>query len=483
MNEIIKFTDYIKINEAVIIPVVDVVIGNSGVLKYRNRNTHDLPLKGIVKLKSITVTDGSGKKVLATLSKKSEDAGKTQSGVYATKMVVSEILGQDGKKYPGGLDKNGKLLGVHFDPEGNLLTNEYGRKNSKKIELSPEVRDQMQDDINLKTEELKYWNEKIDYIRIVPTKPTGWVNVKVDMEVIKRVRRYSAGLVNLDKISDNSHDAFVSKLKVLSEISNRDKNSTSANIDRSEIQKQMSAIILLHYVNEIKTFFTPSTSGLLFESFLGGLIPYAKVTEDNGKADISVPTAAGNIGYQIKLYSENASNVDIAFKGKVEEGETSIHPNGEIPLDYYLVCIKSGDKIDIYLLDSDPSSSCYYSKFRSSKGKGDKRTTTSETFSLSELRAKSNTSGLKYTLNLSDLEGKINIIGKGIKNNLDDLYKQLSEFQYNVETIITGVDEKSKKVIEDSKFTEISNSAKGNLEEMTRVLTKLVKGLNRKPKV
>jgi len=479
MNEIIKFTDYIKVNEAVIIPVVDVVIGNSGVLKY----TKSLPLKGIVKLKSTTVTDESGAKVLANLSKKSEAEGKTQSSVYATKMVVDEILGQDGKKYPGGLDKNGKLLGVHFDPDGNLLTGPFRKAGSRKIELSPEVKDVMQDNINLT---MKYWNENIDYIRIVPSTPTGWVNVKVDMEVIKRVRRYSAGLVNPDKISDNSHEAFTSKLKVLSEISNRDKNSTSNNIGRSEVQKQMSAIILLHYVNEIKTFFTPSTSGLLFESFLGGLIPYAKVTEDNGKADISVPIPGGSIEYQVKLYSENASNVDIAFKDKLPAGQPSIYPNGENPLDYYLICVKNGDKIDIYLLDSDRDSPYYYSKFRSGKGKGDKRIIieTSQTFSLSELKTKSSSiPGLKYTLNLSDLEGKINVIGKSIKTNLDFLYKQLSEFQYNVETIITGVDEKSKKVIEDDKFIDISTKAGKNLEEMTNVLNKLVKGINKKPRV
>jgi len=482
MNEIIKFTDYIKLNEAVIIPVVDVVIGNSGVLKYRGV----LPLKGTVKLKSAIVTDESGAKVLANLSNKSKEKGKTQSSVYATKMVVDEILGQDGKNYAGGLDKNGKLLGVHFDPYGNLLTGPFGKTGSRKIQLSPQVRDEMAYDINLKTDDLKYWNENVDYIRIVPSTPTGWVNVKVDMEVIKRVRRYSAGLVNPDKISDNSHDAFVSKLKVLSEISNKDKNSTSNNIGRSEVQKQMSAIILLHYVNEIKTFFTPSTSGLLFESFLGGLIPYAKVTEDNGKADISVPAPGGNIEYQVKLYSENSSNVDIAFKGLVPDGQPSIHPNREMPLDYYLICIKNGDKIDIYLLDSNPNSPYYYSKFRAGKGKGDKRTIniTSQTFSLSELSAKSSSiPGLKYTLNLSDLEGKINVIGKSIKTNLDNLYKQLSEFQYNVETIITGVDEKSKKVIEDDKFIDISTKAGKNLEQMTDVLNKLVRGINKKPKL
>ena len=480
MNEIIKFTDYKTINENVIIPVVDVVISTSGVFKYRN----ELPLKGIVKLKSSTYTDEKGDTVLATLSKKSEKKGLTQSEHEAKKMVVSQILGQDGREYPAGLDKNGTLVGLHFDPEGNLLTKAYKEKGSRKIEL-PNTEAEILSTSLVRPEELRYWNKNVDYIKCllnVASAPTGWVNVKVDMEVIKRVRRYSTGLVNPDKVSDNSHEAFISKLKSLSEISNKDKNIVINNIDRSEIQKQMSAIILLHYVNEIKTFFTPSTSGLLFESFLGGLIPFAKVTEDNGKADISVPNPGGNIDYQVKLYSENSSNVGIALNGLVDEGEVSAHPNREIPLDYYLICIKRGDMIDIYILDDVPTSPCYYHKFRSGyKSNKPNETYTSNTFSLSLLK-NSNAPGLKYTLNLSDLEGKINIIGKSIKRNLDFLYKQLSEFQYNVETIITGVDDKSQKVIDDDKFKMISDNAEGNLTQMTNVLTRLVRGINRKPK-
>jgi hypothetical protein len=131
MNEIIKFTDYKKINEDVIIPVVDVVISTSGLLKYRN----DLPLKGTVNLESSYVTDENGNKVPAAFTQASKKRGLTASVGYATKMMVSSILGQDGRNYPGGLDKNGKLVGVHFDKEGNLLTGPDGEKGSRKIEL------------------------------------------------------------------------------------------------------------------------------------------------------------------------------------------------------------------------------------------------------------------------------------------------------------------------------------------------------------
>jgi hypothetical protein len=68
----------------------------------------------------------------------------------------------------------------------------------------------------------------------------------------------------------------------------------------------MAVIMLLHYLNEIKDFFTPSAAGFLFESFIAGLIPKSFVADDNGIADI----VAEGRKYQIKLYKEKA-NVDI----------------------------------------------------------------------------------------------------------------------------------------------------------------------------
>jgi hypothetical protein len=41
---------------------------------------------------------------------------------------------------------------------------------------------------------------------------------------------------------------------------------------------------------------------------------------------------------------------------------------------------------------------------------------------------------------LNNIEGRIDNIAKGLKNSLDNLYSGLSKFQYNIETIITGID-------------------------------------------
>lgn len=477
MNKIIKFTDY-KINENVIIPVVDAVISNNGILNTKTSN--DIPLKGNVELKdeqtgerspSVPYTGKTGKEL-------------TRVGGLKTIKVVDKIKGLDGNYYPGGLDKNGNLIGSKFDNDGNLLSIKFIKDNNNEeeqeeidynkdyneikwiiddrfpnnpIPIEGELRSKLveKDQVHL------YWNKNVNYIRLVPKTPTGWVNVKVDMEVIKRVRRYSIGL-SPESDGNTSVDSFLEKLKSLDRISNKALEVRKSN--RRDIQQQMSAIILLHYINEIKTFFNPATAGCLFESFLGGLIPDAKVTDDNGKADISVTTPNGEIGYQVKLYGSDTTNITIALK------------EGGIPLDYYLICIKKSDMIIIYVLNSvDPRSASYYEKFKSEPRKGE-----SKSFSMSKI---SNSTDLnirnstRFSISVTNLEQRIADLGAGLKTSLDELYHELSKFQYNVESIITGVDEDTKKVMDNYKFAQISNSARKNVENMKGMLESLISNI------
>ena len=477
MNEIVKFTEYKTINENVIIPVVDAVISQSGTLNTKY-NTSGLPLKGNVELYDRVVERIPKRKGL--------DKKGNEKTIYAhdrTEKDVDKIKGQDGNYYPGGLDKNGNLIGSNFDEDSNLLTVTILRDESgvsyvdrspeqlskeTPIKIDPESRSRLSE----KDQEVEYWNKKIDYIKCVPSTSTGWVNVKVDMEVIKRVRRYSAGLVEKDKVSDNSHSAFVRKLKSLDRISNS--SVKVRNITQQAIQKQMSAIILLHYINEIKTFFTPSAAGLLFESFIGGLIPFAKVTEDNGKADITVPTDKGNIEYQVKLYNTSAQYIDIAVN---RYDDASIHPNGEIPLDYYLICIKRSDEVVVYVLDNKPKSDGYYNKFRTGG-----ETSKSKTFSVTALNDSSKlcvSNGTKFILSLTNLEERIKNLGDNLKDSLDSLYSLLSQFQYNLETIITGIDKDGKKV-DEADFSIHSKNATANVKQMQIKLQDLINEVTRR---
>lgn len=491
MNEIVKFIDYKKINEDVIIPVVDAVISRNGDLNTKeNRQKNNLPLKGNVELWD-KPTEVRGADVKYTDKKTGEV--RFRPGPFKTERSVFRIKGLDGLDYPGGLDKNGNLVGSKFDTDGNLMTVRFRQKApkkkrsdeaeeekdpsyinyneseweidpnfvSKKISIPGELRGQLSEE----DQKYPYWNKKVNYIKLVPTTPTGWVNVKVDMEVIKRVRRYSIGLSPEDE-NDTSVKSFLKKLKNLDRISN--KAIEVKKISRQDIQQQMSAIILLHYINEIKTFFNPSMAGSLFESFLGGLIPNAKVTEDNGKADISVTTPEGEVGYQVKLYGPDTSNIDITYK--TEDGVKK-------PLDYYLICIKKTDMIVIYVLNSvNKKSSGYYDNFRS-KGPNSQSFSMSKINDIGKLNIRDES---RFSISIMNLEQRIADLGTGLKSSLDSLYLHLSKFQYNVESIISGVDEETQKIMSDDKFTQTYKEATLHVGSMTKELESLYKNINKR---
>lgn len=184
------------------------------------------------------------------------------------------------------------------------------------------------------------WNKGNDYFDDIPLVPTGWVNVKVDMEIVKRVRRYASGIGENAKYSN--HKTFNEKLKEFQRMSSIRRKDTSS-LNRSKIQAEMSVIILLHYINEIKDFFHPSSSGFLFESFLAGLIPEARVKDDNTSADL----ISLNERYQIKFLDSNATYVEVVkdikkVNNRIESSEY---------LEYYVIGLKYSDKIEIYIID------------------------------------------------------------------------------------------------------------------------------------
>jgi len=208
----------------------------------------------------------------------------------------------------------------------------------------------------------------------------------------------------------------------------------------------MSVIILLHHINEIKDFFTPGSSGFLFESFLAGFIPNSKVVEDNGVADVT----ANGVSYQMKLYGYLSSTIPVTVNDAI---------------DYYIVGIKHPQKIDIYVIDRDTVPAVQISSG----------------FSMS--RMTSNTNIKKFSFELLNIEQRIASIARGLKESLDFLYAQLSEFQYNIETIITGVDENGDLVSDNDDFDKYKSRAIYNVENMSRELDKLVKSVKVEKKI
>lgn len=364
--------------------------------------------------------------------------------VQASNRSIEKILGQDNKAYPAGIDKNGFISATQLDEEGFVLNNLGNR-----IPIPNEIYTFQSESPRFNYSNkfpARYWKAthkgvKVDYSFLMPIMPTGWVNVKVDMEVIKRVKRYSKGLGS----NNRGFNSFVGKLNDLKRMSS---GIQLRKRSRETIQKEMSVVILLHYINEIKNFFTPSASGFLFESFLAGLIPNAKVNEDNSKTDV----IANGEEYQIKLFSSLESSISVAYNKKMVDDVLT-----NVPLDYYLVCLKYADKVDIHILNGkDEMSANYYDRFLTPGGN----------FSVSRIKAMDE---MKFSIELNNLEEKIQKIAKNLKETLDKLYSELSNFQFNVETIISGVDEKGK-IIDDNGFNTHSTNALTNLVSMDREL-------------
>ena len=84
---------------------------------------------------------------------------------------------------------------------------------------------------------------------------------------------------------------------------------------------------------------------------------------------------------------------------------------------------------------------------------------------------------MRFSIDLINLEEKIKKIATGLKETLDNLYAELSDFQYNVETIITGVDEKGD-IIGPNEFTNLSISAENNIKSMKSKLNDLVSNIS-----
>jgi len=401
-----KFKNFYTVNELKTIPTIDVMIDDRG-------NVHN------------GTFDVNG--AVLTLKK-----GNIQQINKSGKVTLVGILGIDRQNYPAGIDKNGKLVAVN---QKNGVA--YNSTNDRPLEVPLELRARFGD-------VWRIWNEGVpdaevtyqhyvDYSSLVPIVPTGWVNVKIDMEVLKRVKRYSSPLGN----NQGGHQSLLSKLAAIQRISRG--VYLRPNRTRETIQKDMSAIILLHYINEIKDFFTAGSSGFLFESFIAGLIPNGKVIDDNSEADIR----ADNVTYQIKLYNNVAGYVPLSNK----------------TVDYYLIGIKHADKIVLYIFTSDPQTPNYIRNFTTSSG-----------ISMSQVR---NGNVENYEIDLLDIEGKIRSIAVGLKESLDELYSELSSFQYNVETIISGVNQEGK-ILSPNEFRMIVDDSKSNVTNMRSHLDSLI---------
>lgn len=178
MDIITRFSKFLnELNEArtVDLPILDVVIDDNGLVY--NGEQADL-VKGRVQ----------------------REAGR----------VVTRILGTDNKDYPAGIDKNGNVVALKRDSNDRAL-------NSKGNPITVPQFIQKKYKIGY---EFYYENPDFDYYSIIPITPTGWINVKIDMEIVKRVKRYAKTLGT----NNRGHESFISKLTEFERLSTQNRS-------------------------------------------------------------------------------------------------------------------------------------------------------------------------------------------------------------------------------------------------------------------
>jgi len=375
--------------------------------------------------------------------------------------IVTRILGTDNKEYPAGIDKNGNVVALATDSENRAL-------NSKGQPIPVPQFIQKKYRIG---HQFYYQDPEFDYYSIIPIMPTGWINVKVDMEIVKRVKRYAKTLGT----NNRGHESFLSKLNEFERLSTQNRSQQYiSRLKRNTIQKEMSAILLLHYINEIKDFFNPSQGGFLFESFIAGLIPDSRVKEDNSPVDIRTSTER----YQLKFVDSKAGYVDVT---------KDVDPGRSAWLEYYMIALKYVDRIDLYVVDGRVLEQRYndgtIGDLITPGGRPDPKTgkvKSGPKFSMSKVMAVTDTTLVKkFTIELTDIDGRIKNLGESLKLSLKELYDELSKFQFNVETIITGVNEKGKIIRDQFEFDVYHLSAEKNISNLANHLKRLVSDINK----
>lgn len=255
---------------------------------------------------------------------------------------------------------------------------------------------------------------------IVDGEVKGWVNVKIDDDLPLRISRYTRALDYYSGKTD-----IVDKLKILSDPDKID----------GGIQYQLSIIMLLQYLKEIKSNFNSKVSGFLFEGFIAGLLHLEKRVEDHGIVDI----ADDNYTYQVKFYDQK-SHI------KYKEG-----------CDYHIIAIKKQELVYVWVLTEIEI---------------DDVLTPAGYISAPKLEEKYYAHG---ELDLNNIDKRIKKITKGIKKKISTLYDGISELNYNIETILTGVD-KYNNVVDIEDLDTYYKDSEENIKTISDSLSK-VKGI------
>ena len=192
------------------------------------------------------------------------------------------------------------------------------------------------------------------------------------------------------------------------------------------------------------------------------------MVDDNSPVDLR----AGNDRYQVKFLDFKADYCEITkdydplnpVAGRVGRVEY---------LEHYIICQKFVDRIDIYVIDGSE----LRDNLNDIKSPGGAK---GEQFKIKSIVSNPNRAGIKkFEIGISKIEERISNLGISIKDDLNKLYTELSKFQYNLETVITGIDEKGKPVRSQEEFGVYQIKAEENIKQLGICFKEVISDINK----
>jgi hypothetical protein len=254
---------------------------------------------------------------------------------------------------------------------------------------------------------------------------SGWVNVKIDNELNKRIERLMKGLGFRGGDIRN-------KIIFLSDpIHGRIRPGESIG---QALNRKISAMMLLQYLKELKDLFNSSSAGFLFESFIAGLLGGEQVP-GTGAVDVTTSTEK----YQIKFYQKKSSS--IKKPASLKDVPTKI-----------ILGIKEPESVTIYQMD--------YNLFLS-KASGKSDSINIENF----IKLADNLG----TLNLSNIDTMSDELHADLSVSISSLWEIISELQFNVESMLTGITKGGEKTT----TLKAANAAQNNTRQLDSKIEEL----------
>lgn len=249
-------------------------------------------------------------------------------------------------------------------------------------------------------------------------KVESWVNIKIDKDLPIRVSRYATALD--EYIGKSTELDLHTKLEYLSNPIRKGRGKGA--------QAKLAIMILLQYLKEIRNNFDSSSAGFLFEDYIAGLLHSKK---EGGKESADYIGEDGTT-YQIKFYREDAGKIEINMK----------------ECDSYIIGVKYYNSVRIWIIEHKSDKSKYLGiakRYKRAKKVNGVKIEGEYVKDYRFIDVKSIKEDLEpFEIRFDNIDNLIKEAGKQLKDIVSELYKSISDLNYNIETIITGVDSKEK---------------------------------------